>query len=75
MERVLEVLRTAGRPLSEEAVAQLLGVSESEVSTLLYRMSLRGLARIASSADKVHNGGHGWAMVFGKGLWTVVGDS
>jgi hypothetical protein len=75
MERALEVLRAAGRPLSEEEVADVMGVLESEVSTLLYRLSLRGLARLVGSIDKVHSGGHGYATVFGKGLWTVVGET
>ena len=74
MDSALEVLRAAGRPLSEEEVAHVMGLLESEVSTLLYRLSLRGLARLVGSIDKVHSGGHGHFTVFGKGLWTVVGS-
>ena len=72
MERALEVLRAAGRPLSEEAVAHQMGLAESEVSTLLYRLSLRGLARIVGSFGKPSNGGHGFAIDVGKGLWTAA---
>jgi len=75
MERALEVLRAAGRPLSEEEVADVLGVPESEVGTLLYRLSLRGFARLVGSSDKVHSGGHGFFTVVGKGLWSAVGDA
>jgi hypothetical protein len=74
MTRVLQVLGAAGRPLSEEAVADVLGLTEIEVSRLLYRLSLRALARLVGSIDKVHSGGHGWFSVRGKGLWTVADD-